>query len=191
MNRQALRNQLTAKRTGLDQGQVNSLSLQIAALVWRLPSLARSQRIACYFSINGEVDCAPIIAEAWDRDRQVFLPVLKRGELVFAHFRPESRLLTNRFGIPEPVCRKAEILRPNELDVVLCPLVAFDMRGNRLGMGGGYYDRSFRFVAQRRNWLRPRLVGLGYEFQKTSKIEAYNWDQPLNNAVTEKRIYAF
>ncbi len=99
----------------------------------------------------------------------------------------------NRFNIPEPDIPPAERLQPQQLHLVLAPLVAFDSTGTRLGMGGGFYDRSFAFLRDPdyRGW-RPRLLGLGYEFQRMAvPLARRTWDVPLDAAATEEGLYVF
>lgn len=191
MDTQALRASTRAKRSQLSAEKIADASLNITDRIWRFPFMSRCRRIAAYYAVNGEVDCRYIIQSAWERGRAVFLPVLRGEELMFANHRPDSNFLRNQHGIPEPISTDGNFLRPCEMDVVLTPLVSFDKLGNRLGMGGGYYDRSFRFMRDRDNWIRPRLVGLAYEFQKVPKLKASSWDVPLHNAITEKQIYSF
>jgi 5-formyltetrahydrofolate cyclo-ligase len=189
MDTQALRAANRTKRNQLDPQAVASLSVDITGQLWRIPALARAQRIACYFAIGGEVDCQHTARVAWDRGREVFLPVLRGQALIFAPYRPDTQLLRNRYGIPEPKLAAEDYFRPQEIDVVLTPLVAFDEKGNRIGMGAGYYDRTFRFMHQRSRWTRPKLVGLAYDFQKVPQLKACSWDIPLQTVVTEKQIY--
>ncbi len=191
MDTEALRSAYKAQRTQLSPDAIATLSVEITGALWRLPVLARSRRIAFYLPIRGEVDCQYATRIAWDRGREAFLPVVRGRELVFAPYRPNSAFLRNRYGIPEPITEEGRFLRPQEIDVVLTPLVAFDKNGNRLGMGAGFYDRTFRFLHQRRHWNRPSLIGLAYDFQKAAKIKAYSWDVPLQKVVTETCIYAF
>jgi 5-formyltetrahydrofolate cyclo-ligase len=82
-------------------------------------------------------------------------------------------------------------IQPLALDLVLTPLVGFDHKGNRLGMGGGYYDRSFAFLLRRQNWKKPRLVGLAYDFQQLDKLPAKNWDVPLTAVATDTHWHSF
>lgn len=136
--------------------------------------------------------------EAWGGDwrpdaaREWFLPVLRRhaaGRLWFVRWRPPDRLRPNRFGILEPSARRGAIRPAWHLDLVLLPLVGFDDRCNRLGMGGGYYDRSLAWLRQRQHWRRPRLIGLAHECQRLEHIEPRRWDVPLDAVVTEARVY--
>jgi 5-formyltetrahydrofolate cyclo-ligase len=190
MDTKALRAANKAKRYALDPETIATLSVEITSQLWRLPTFARARRIACYFAVGGEVDCEFAVRDAWNRGREVFLPVLRGKELVFAPYRSDTKLLRNRYGIPEPKLAAKDYFRPQEIDVVLTPLVAFDENGNRIGMGAGYYDRSMRFLRNRNSWSRPHLVGLAYEFQKVPQLKACSWDVPLQKIVTEKKIYS-
>ena len=191
MDTEALRSAYKAKRTQLSPATIAALSVEITARLWRLPVMARSRRIACYLPIRSEVDCQYAARIAWDRGREAFLPVIRGRELVFVPYRPNSDFLRNRYGIPEPITAAGHFFRPQEIDVVLTPLVAFDKNGNRLGMGAGFYDRTFRFLHHRRHWNHPNLIGLAYDIQKTAKIKACSWDVPLQKVVTETRVYTF
>jgi 5-formyltetrahydrofolate cyclo-ligase len=75
------------------------------------------------------------------------------------------------------------------LDLVLTPLVAFDAQGHRLGMGGGFYDRSFAYLLRHSRWLRPRLIGLAYDFQRQTRLPHQPWDVPLHAIATDHRLY--
>ena len=115
--------------------------------------------------------------------------MLIRRDLGFVDL-PEAPVMTaNRLGIDEP--RAARFIDPRTIDLVLTPLVAFDDRGVRLGVGGGYYDRCFHYLAARRMWRRPRLLGIGYEFQHVRCIERRHWDVPLWGAITDTATYLF
>lgn len=191
MDTKALRNATRARRSQLSTEDIADASLTITNRLWHFPFMSRCRRIAAYYAVSGEIDCRYIIEGAWERGRDLFLPALHGEELMFVPYRPETVFLRNRFGIPEPIAARGKFFRPCQMDVVLTPLVGFDERGNRLGMGSGCYDRSFRFLHDRDAWIRPRLVGLAHEFQKVPKLKACSWDIPLHNAVTEKQIYSF
>lgn len=177
-----LRVALRRRRAALPAAEIQRLSLAVARHLRGLPALSRARRIACYLAMHGEVDCAPIMAELLARGRHIYLPVLHGRSLLFAPWDPRGVMVANRFGIPEPDAGGVSAAR---LDVVLAPLVAFDDAGRRLGMGGGFYDRALRFLAQRGCWRRPLVVGLGYEFQRVGALPARRWDVPLHAVVTE------
>lgn len=189
MDNSAIRAAKRKQRASLSAEQVAAASIQVSARLWRLPFMSRSRRIAAYFSVGGEIDCQFLIEEAWSRGREVFLPVVRGNDMAFAQYCATTPVLRNRFGIPEPVCPAAELFNPNCVDVVLAPLVAFDEHGNRIGMGAGFYDRSFRFLKHRSRWHRPRFVGLAHDFQKAAKIKASSWDVPLHDVVTDHHTY--
>ncbi len=188
---QALRAALIARRRRLSRSEIHRCSLRAARNFWQLNATRRSLRIGCYFAVNGELDCEPVIHGAWMRKRDVYLPVLHRSELLFAAYKPGTQLRKNRYGIPEPVCTTDELLRATELDLVVTPLLAFDESGTRLGMGGGYYDRSFRALKNRKRWRHPRLIGLAYAFQQVSSLERRSWDIPLTAISTEQDSFEF
>lgn len=134
----------------------------------------------------------PLVESLMLLRKEVFLPVLlpfNCNRLWFAPYTPQTRMEPNRFGIPEPVVHQRNMLRPIALDVVLTPLVAFDANANRLGMGGGYYDRTFSFLRRRTTWSRPHLIGLAYEFQRVPKLTPSSWDVPLVMVATESSLY--
>ena len=98
-------------------------------------------------------------------------------------------MLANTVGILEPVYKKRDLKPPSALEIVLVPLVAFDKNFNRVGMGGGYYDRAFAFSKFRKNWHKPLLVGVAYSFQEVDKINSKAWDVPLHAVITEERVF--
>jgi 5-formyltetrahydrofolate cyclo-ligase len=187
----ALRLAMRRRRAALRPAEIAGASHSVARHLWRLPALSRAGRIAGYAAIGGEVDCAGLLSAAQARGRQAYLPVLHGGKLVFAPVDPAGGLVRNRFGIPEPAGDGRDWLRGTQLDVVLAPLVAFDGNGRRLGMGGGYYDRTFRFTVHRGRWRRPLLIGLAYDFQRVETLPARDWDVPLHAVVTESGAQFF
>ena len=190
-NSTTIRESFKSQRNTLSSADVAAASIDISRRLWRLPVLSRAHRIACYFPVGREVDCRYFIHSAWQRGRTILLPILCGLELRFSTYDADTVFLRNQHQIPEPAAKNSQLTKPREIDVVLAPLVAFDTTGNRIGMGGGYYDRSFRFVRHRNTWHRPTLIGLAYELQKAPKIKAYSWDIPLQYVVNEKKIYRF
>jgi len=150
-----------------------------------------SQHIGCYLANDGEIDPCLIIEHAWFLGKKVYLPILSplKDSLYFAPYEADCRLKINRFNIPEPVCQPSEWKTAKQLDLLLLPLVAFDTQGNRIGMGGGFYDRTLAYLHHRQFWKKPKLVGLAHEIQKTGQLEKQSWDIPLNLIVTEKQRY--
>jgi len=154
----------------------------------------RSRHIALYLANDGELDPSLLAEYAHQHGKRLYLPVLspvRQNRLQFAPYHPNTLLAENRFGIPEPVVSQRQMIPPRALDLVLAPLVAFDNSGNRLGMGGGFYDRTFAFLHHRRHWQKPRLLGIAYEFQRVALLPHQQWDVPLSGIATEAGIEYF
>lgn len=136
----------------------------------------------------------PIMEVAWGRGKQVYLPILSPlgdNKLWFAKYEPCEPLFYNQYGIPEPALSKRKMIRPIQLDLVLAPLVGFDKKGHRLGMGGGYYDRTFAFLNYRKSFYKPWFIGLAYHFQQLPSLESHFWDVDLRGVVTENHFQLF
>ena len=111
--------------------------------------------------------------------------------LWFCEWREGDPLVPNRFAIPEPVPRRRPPHHARQLDLLLVPLVAFDARGNRLGMGGGYYDRTLAYLGHRTHWRRPRVVGLAHALQRVDALPKNAWDIPVDGVITEREMHRF
>lgn len=187
----SLRSQIRALRRTLSLSQREQAALQLAKRVTGLPVFAASQHIAVYIAIDGEMDPAPLLAQASASNKQIYLPVLtadSQRPMVFAPYETDTVLKPNRFKILEPDVSPAQWRHGEHLDLVLTPLVAFDASGNRLGMGGGFYDRTFAFRRDTASpW--PYLLGLAYELQKVNALERQPWDIPLDGIATEWALY--
>lgn len=154
----------------------------------------RCRRIALYLATDGELNPEQLLQRARTNGKIIYLPVLRPGtsnSLLFSEFHPRERLINNRFGIPEPSIKKHKPASAWGLDIVLLPLVAFDNSGNRLGMGGGYYDRTLSYLTQRNHWRKPTLIGLAHECQRVSCVERKPWDIPLHGIITEDGLQRF
>ncbi len=149
------------------------------------------QHIALYLANDSEIDPYPLIEHAHFMGKKVYLPILAplKNSLYFAPYDAGDRLKPNRFNILEPVCQPSKWKKASQLDLLLLPLVAFDSQGNRVGMGGGFYDRTLAYMQHRRFWKKPTLVGLAHEIQKVAQLHSQSWDIPLDCIITEKRRY--
>ena len=188
-SRTALRRRIRERRRAMSGAQRQDAQRRAERRLRRLPPLWRARSVAIYLAVDGEADPATIAAGALMRRQRVYAPVLHGETLRFARLTDDTPLRRNRFGILEPAAR--DCIDPRQLDVVLTPLVAFDHSGTRIGMGGGYYDRCFSFLKQRIHWIRPRLIGLAYEFQRLQTVSRSAWDVPLWAAVTDRGTYHF
>ena len=186
--RRALRREMRRRRRALSRSErraaARALSDRLGGSRWFL----NSRTIAVYLSNDGEIDLLPLIERAWAMGKRTYLPRLFGSRLRFFPFHARSVLAGNRFSIPEPVEPAHRRIRPLFLDLVLFPLVAFDGCGNRLGMGAGYYDRTFEAVRHRTAWQGPKRIGVAYELQRVDFLPAAQWDVPLNAIVTEQAI---
>lgn len=194
MARPDQRRRLRRARRGIDPRERLVFEQRLAARLARHRLFRSSRSIAAYLPVDGEVDPSPLVALAWSMNKQVYLPVLApftENRLWFTRYEPDTRLVLNRFGIPEPEKIHRQRIATTALDLVLAPLVGFDAAGNRLGMGGGFYDRTFAFLRGRRCWQKPRLVGLAFECQRLPELRGASWDVPLHGVVTEEALYLF
>lgn len=177
------------RRRALASVQRQQAAGALAETVAGLAEFRDAAHVAVYMAMDGEIDPAPLVARAHESGKQIYLPVLVADTLRFAAWHPDTLLYPNRFKIPEPRPQPDELRSPFELDLVLTPLVAFDARGHRLGMGGGYYDRSFAFL--KAGMHKPLLIGLAYEFQHLPSLSVEPWDVPLAGVATDCAFYRF
>jgi 5-formyltetrahydrofolate cyclo-ligase len=180
---QLRRASLSARRAmGDDERDIASAS--IAQTLIHMHEFTAAKSIACYLPMDDEVDPSQVIARAWCAKKRVFVPVTaRRGRMTFRLLEPNSLLQRNNYGIWEPV--SGPEIRAVDLDLVITPLAAFDEKNNRIGMGGGFYDRSFAFLKHRRRWLRPKLIGVAFDCQKVDEILPNPWDIRLYAIVSE------
>ncbi len=177
----SIRQDMIAQRQSLTAAQVSQAADQLCLLVQSQQDIAQACHIAVYLPVGNELDLTPTIQWLWQQNKACYLPILHRyrqGHLWFAPYTQDSPLRGNRYGILEPCVEPHHFLAPWELDLVLLPVVAFDRVGNRLGMGGGYYDRSFVFCGD-----YPRRIGCAYDFQKVEQLAAQPWDVALHSVI--------
>ena len=181
--RKQLRQTLRAKRQSLSSQQQNIAS---QALKNKCIELATGhQNFALYLQNDGEIDPKLAIESLWELDKTVLLPVMhsfRKGYLNFQKYTASTNLPHNRYGIPEPRLSSLETVAIADIDVVFMPLVGFDVHGNRLGMGGGYYDRTFAAIDKLEK--KPMLIGLAHDCQQLESIPVESWDVPLDQIIT-------
>ena len=184
-----IRNTIKDKRSNLSKKDVHSTSKLIVEKIQSFEFSKELTKIGIYYPIKNEVDMHQLCEILWQENRQVFLPIIEKKKLLFGEYKNTSELKNNRFHIPEPIVDQKFQISAFELDLIFMPLIAFDPLGNRIGMGGGFYDRTLEKKILKNNEKNPILVGIAYEFQKYKKIEPNRWDIPLNMIFTESRIY--
>ncbi|GMQ74912.1 MAG: 5-formyltetrahydrofolate cyclo-ligase [Gammaproteobacteria bacterium] len=188
-SRRTLRAEMRRRRRAISEPERARMAEAVARHLGASLRVRRARRVACYLSNDGEMDLGPVMDFLRGNGKQVLLPALRGNELWFLPCDRHTPLALNRFGIPEPDVAAHTRCRPRDLDLVLMPLVAFDASGNRLGMGGGFYDRAFSYLRNRAFWKKPLLLGVAYEFQRLETLASRPWDVPLHGVATEKGLY--
>ncbi|MCF5721081.1 5-formyltetrahydrofolate cyclo-ligase [Pseudomonas syringae] len=192
LSRPHLRRMLRKARRELTPSQQRKAAQGLYRQLAQHPLFRRAKHISLYLPTDGEIDPRLLLRAAQRRGKATYLPVLSawpRTKMVFQRVRPGEKLRPNRFRILEPrvnICQQRKVWA---LDLVLLPLVGFDDAGGRLGMGGGFYDRSLAYLARRQNWRKPTLLGLAHECQKVERLVQASWDVPLAGTVTDKQWY--
>ena len=181
-----LRQEAKHLRMLLSPDEISNRSKQIGEQLYHTFSFT-DQRISCFLSIEHqrEVDTHPII-EYFSTDNHLFVPVSNflNGTMEQVPFRPGEELLLNRFQIPEPSNKQTPI-EPMELDVIFIPLLHADLKGNRLGYGGGFYDRYLALC-------RPEVIKIGLNFfEPIEAIPIDETDIPLDYLITPTKVYEF
>lgn len=180
----AIRASAKRRRSQLTSKQRQEASKKIAEKLFATALFRNSNNIACYVSLKTEVGTRPIIERAWQLKKRVFAPIAEKNFILrFHRFDHESELVTSNIGLREP--KQGRPARGGELELVIVPLVAFDSQRNRIGMGGGYYDRAFSFLASNTENTNPVLIGLGFDCQQVEKIRPNPWDIRLSRIFTE------
>lgn len=183
--KQSLRRQLRAYRRSLSPAQQRRAALRLVQVFLRLPSLKQSRNLALYIASDGEIDPAFLLARLLRAGKRLYVPRLNpaASAMQFVRFRPGARLLRSRLGVLQPA-PGARSINTAALDLIALPLVGFDTGGNRLGMGGGFYDRLLDMPAP----MRPRLVGLAHAGQRVARLPKEPWDVPLDWIATDQRL---
>ncbi|WLI09776.1 MULTISPECIES: 5-formyltetrahydrofolate cyclo-ligase [Pseudomonas] len=192
LSRPHLRRMLRKARRALTPSEQRQAALGLYRQLAQHPLFRRAKHISLYLPTDGEIDPRLLLRAAQRRGKATYLPVLSawpRTKMVFQRVRPGETLRPNRFRILEPRVNAKRQRKVWALDLVLLPLVGFDDAGGRLGMGGGFYDRSLAYLARRQSWRKPTLLGLAHECQKVDRLAQASWDVPLAGTVTDRKWY--
>jgi len=190
-SRQLLRKQVRQCRQQLSAAAQQQAASDIVQQIMQLNVLASSEHIALYLANDGELDTYPLIRALWQLGKTVYLPILHpftAGYLLFVRYDKDTLLYPNKFGIPEPLAECHRLLPVSQLDIVFTPLVAFDNRGNRLGMGGGFYDRT---LSQLPPDSQCQIIGLAHSCQQVEALPIEAWDIPLKQIITPGKYFDF
>ena len=179
-----IRKQMRRKRAQLSRVELKLAELGLWRQLSKISDFQKAKSVAFYLPHKGEISPVKSLYRAIGAKKQCYLPaILSNNKMVFRRFTHRRELHNNRFGIPEPKPTSSHCTI-RQLDLILMPLVAFDKRGNRIGMGGGFYDRALSHKRQFPS-TRPKLIGLAHSFQEISSIGSEPWDIPLTMIVTE------
>jgi 5-formyltetrahydrofolate cyclo-ligase len=180
----ALRNTMKQIRSKMTIPYRSASSNQVCTRIRSLEHYRQAKTIALYFAVNGEIDLNSLWSSAPLQGKFCYFPVLNNDlTLSFLPATPNTLFKNNKYGIPEPEVSHDLALPVEELDLIIIPLVAFDARCTRLGMGAGYYDRT---LEKKKNGV---FIGVAYQFQRVDFLEPQPWDVPLDAVITQKAIY--
>lgn len=186
-DRNGIRRWARQQRSALSPTEQDHAAKAAAQQALGLTELAGATTFALYLANDGELDPQPLLDALAGAGKTVLLPVLHPfvpGHLLFMRYQRGEAMTLNRFGIPEPQLDVGKVVPVGDIDVVFTPLVAFDDAGHRLGMGGGFYDRSLAAY-------QGLVVGLAHDCQQHPALPVASWDKPLSLIVTPKGIKRF
>lgn len=176
MNKQNIRNKIKMLRNSYSNDELKKKSLNITNAFYKTYSFLNI--FLLYYPIDNEVNTLPLISRLFDDGKKIFLPAVCGKEMIFKQFEGFCKLSTGKFGILEPVGQELNILP----DIICIPGVAFDRQCNRIGYGGGYYDR---YLSVERTTIKTAFA---YDFQIIDRIETESFDKPVDEIFTENHI---
>lgn len=179
-SRHELRKLVRQQRNQLSSDIQYQASQDLICRFAALPEMQTCHHIALYLSTDGELDTQPLIEWLWSQGKAVYLPVLhpfSAGHLLFLHYQSSTPMTYNKFGILEPKLNQTLVKPVKELDLICTPLVAFDSHGHRLGMGGGYYDRTLA------HWFKTGKVPSRWDWRMIVSM--------LNSCLPKPGIYRY
>jgi 5-formyltetrahydrofolate cyclo-ligase len=185
-----LRQKYRQARRALSIEQQSKAALALLAQINANHVLNNTKTIALFIANDGEINLEPVANYCWQHQIETFLPVLhseKAGYLTFGKYDEFTPMMNNRFGIPEPDMKHSSSIPVKQLDIVMMPLVAFTKNGQRLGMGGGFYDRTFEYLKNDKQFS-TRLIGVAHHCQQADVIATEFWDIDMHAIVTDKQF---
>ncbi len=185
--RRQQRARLRERRRRVPPRERRRAALLLVRNFFRLPGYRRARHVALYCPVGAEIDVWPLVLATLGSGKRVYLPVVRGQHMSFVEYRRGDPLRRAAFGIFEPD-RGRPPLRRKRLDWVVVPLVGFDQCGNRIGQGGGYYDRAFA-THRGAAWRRPVLAGAAFEAQRCNRVDTASWDVTLDVVITEACVY--
>lgn len=191
--RSQLRKALKSKRNSLTADTQSKAADKVLLRAQEQPEITASSTIGIYFSVGAELHTMPLINYLLDAGKYVSLPVLHPfcpGHLLMLNYKRGDTLHSNRLRIPEPALDVTRVVPLTAIDTLLIPLVGFDSNGNRLGMGGGFYDRTLQ-CRQQGKYPNLSVFGLAHDCQHVEQLPAAPWDIPVDGVLTPSRCWRF
>jgi 5-formyltetrahydrofolate cyclo-ligase len=189
--KRALRRAMAERRDALTQAQRIEWATRAAEVFLDLPEARQARRVAGFVSTRSEIDTAPVLDRIRQRGTDVVLPRVSTGlippRLRFHRADQRADLVFGIFGLLEPRSDAPEV-PSHEIDLFMVPGLAFDLRGARVGYGGGYYDELAAYVRAHPDAANARFVGFGFDFQLLDACPTGEWDVPLDLVVSDARI---
>ncbi len=182
--KQQIRTEISAKRKTLEPSWLETTSTQVAENIQMLDVFQSSKTVALYMTIGGEVSLQTLFPACWDLGKRTCIPIFNAETNLYemAKIATDTPCRTGRYGIREPI--SPTLVAMDEIGLIAVPGVAFDLRGNRLGRGGGYYDRLLEGFC-------GDAVGIAFDFQLLPQIPTTRHDQPMQRIVTETKFLNF
>jgi 5-formyltetrahydrofolate cyclo-ligase len=191
-DKRSLRKQARSARAALSPEYRRHAVRQALRKALRAGLFLKGKRWGFYLPVEAEFDVLPLLNQALHMGKDCFLPITAQRiaqPLRFARLDGRHELTHNRYGIIEPHSRS--LMNARWIDVMLMPLVGFDSKGRRLGMGGGYYDATLAYLRSRKRWRKPLMVGVAYACQELKEVPTEPWDIRLDMMLTENGLISF
>ena len=179
-NRETVRDQFKNQRNALTREKREKKSLAICHILIKNTLVQKAKTITAYLPFQNEVDITPFIQNCLDLNKTILIPHFQETHYGFSALPNTNTLKKGKYGILEPDATHAHTLEDTQLitDLWIVPGVAFDLQGNRLGMGKGYYDQ---FLKEAKGFK----VGVCYGFQVVTELPTKSWDIPMDAILTE------
>lgn len=188
-----IRKVVRKRRQSLSEEEQKTARERLSINFFQHIKLSKNARIALYLSNDSELDTSILIQSLINLNHTIYLPVIhpfNGTTLLFQRYEENSPMTSNRYGILEPKLNCSHICPLYKLDYLFTPLVAFDDSGNRLGMGGGYYDKTLANY-YRQGMQKPVVLGLAHDCQKVEALPIAAWDVPLQHILTPNKFYTW
>lgn len=184
LKKEEIRKEKIKLRGAFSQDEVGALSKRICERILESEEYKKAENLLIYNAVNGEVKLDAVAEAARSDGKTVAYPLcIDKGEMKALVPNAEKSFVKGAYGIMEPDENYSVLMRPEELDLVICPLTAFDEKGRRLGMGGGYYDR---YLPKCR---KAFIAAAAYELQKVEEVPVEDTDAAVDVVFTEDSVY--